>query len=183
MEKTAVSLWETGRPLLHQHLKVTYTSSLEDQWHIQYSWLLHGYFFIIFYFGYELARTFWKKIRQGVFCLWTCEKFQREQTSLFHHVHKTQPECFVMLLLLSLATSYLHIRQGLTHAGSSALCFSPVSILREQGDVFHMREHSDHVLVLMDKSTKIWGQVITQIGRFSEKLNCSAAFRDSTAKI
>lgn len=85
-----------------------------------------------------------------------------------------------MLSLLSLATSYLHIRQDLTHAGSSALCFTPVSMLREQGDVFHMRAHSDHVLVLVDKH-KIWGQIMTHIGRFSEKLPCSAAFRESTA--
>lgn len=27
-------------------------------------------------------------------------------------------------------------------------------MLKEQGDVFHMRAHSDHVLALMDKSTK-----------------------------
>lgn len=32
--------------------------------------------------------------------------------------------------------------------------FHSCSVLREQGDVFHMRAHSDHVLVLMDKSTQ-----------------------------
>lgn len=178
--------WEATASWTHQG-DIQHTGSLEHQWHVQDSWLLHGYITIIFYFRYELSRTFWNKIGQDIFCLWKCEKIQREQTSLFHCVHKTQlsaavpKECSVMPFLLSLATSYLHIRQDLTHTDSSALCFTHVCMLREQ-DMFHMRAHSDHVLVLMDKSTKSGDIFITLICRFSEKLYFSAAFRESTAK-
>lgn len=89
-------------------------------------------------------------------------------------VHKTQPKP-------SLATSYLHIRQDLTDAGSSALFHS----------YFHAKGTGAYVphespvwpcAGFDGQEYKIWGHVITLIGRFSEKLYCSAAFRESTEK-
>lgn len=116
----------------------------------------------------------------GTYSVWKLWKIPERANKSFLLCQNTAKECFVMLLLLSLATSLLHIRQDLTHAGSSALCFTPVSMLRERGDMFHIRALSDHVLD--GQEYKIWGHVITLIGRFSEKLYYSAAFRESREK-
>lgn len=89
-----------------------------------------------------------------------------------------------MLLLLALATSYLQIEQGLTHASSFALCFIPVSMLRKQGDMLHMRAQSGHVLLLMTEGAKAGGMslhwLVGVIKTFIARV--SAAFRMSRAK-
>lgn len=145
--------WEATASWAYQG-DIQHTGSLGHQGHVQDSWLLHGYFFIIFYFRYELSRTFWNDIGQDIFCLWKCEKFQGQKkvSSTVSLRHSQRVLCDALTAVLGhLNRSY---QARLDTCWLFCTLFHSCSVLREQGDVFHMRAHSDHVLVLMDKSTQ-----------------------------
>lgn len=108
----------------------------------------------IFYFRYELSRTFWNEIGQ-IYSV--CEsvknsKDRKKVSSTMSIKHSQRVLCDALTAVLGHLIPSYQARLG-TYWLFCTL-FHSCSMLREQGDRFHMRAQSDHVLVLMDKSTK-----------------------------